>query len=126
MRTGSPINAQFKGQHETEYAWFKVASSIPGLTIGAERAARKILEACRYGDPALTITSPAKVAVVANAVAPAAVARAMMLVTRLLPAPAGPAGNTLTNGRQQEAKTRWTPSIVTALSDRAAVANNET
>jgi NAD(P)-dependent dehydrogenase (short-subunit alcohol dehydrogenase family) len=126
MRTGSPINAQFKGQHETEYAWFKVASSIPGLTIGAERAARKILEACRYGDPALTITSPAKVAVVANAVAPAAVARAMMLVTRLLPAPAGPAGNTLTNGRQQEAKARWTPSIVTALSDRAAVANNET
>src|SRR4051812_49052657 len=56
MRTGSPVNAQFKGQHETEYAWFKVASSIPGLTIKSERAARKIVEACRYGDPSLTIT----------------------------------------------------------------------
>ena len=125
MRTGSPINALFKGQHDTEYAWFKVASSLPGLTIGAERAARKIVEACRYGDPALTITSPAKVAVVANAVAPAAVARVMMLVTRLLPAPAGPTGDTLSKGLQHEARTRWTPSIVTALTDRAAVANNE-
>jgi NAD(P)-dependent dehydrogenase (short-subunit alcohol dehydrogenase family) len=126
MRTGSPINAQFKGRHETEYAWFKVASSTPGLTIGAERAARKILDACRYGDPALTLTSSAKFAILANAVAPAAVARAMMLVTRVLPAPVGPAGNTLTKGLENEAKTRWTPSIVTVLSDRAAIANNET
>lgn len=126
MRTGSPVNAEVKGQHETEYAWFKVASSIPGLTIGAERAARKIVDACRHGDPALTITSSAKVAVVANAVAPAAMARAMMFVTRLLPAPAGPAGDTRSTGRQNEAKTRWTPSIVTTLADRAAVANNET
>ena len=41
MRTGSPVNAQFKGQHEAEYLWFKVASSVPGVTIGAERAARR-------------------------------------------------------------------------------------
>src|SRR6476620_2220643 len=41
MRTGSPINAQFKGRHESEYAWFKVSSSIPGLTIAADRAATK-------------------------------------------------------------------------------------
>ena len=45
MRTGSPLNAQFKGQHEAEYVWFKVASSIPGVTISAERAARQILNA---------------------------------------------------------------------------------
>ena len=66
MRTGSPLNADFKGQHDEEYAWFKISSSIPGLTIAAERAARQILEACRYGDPALTITPAAKVAAVAN------------------------------------------------------------
>src|SRR5215467_7069989 len=35
MRTGSQTNAQFKGRHEAEYAWFKVSSSIPGLTVGA-------------------------------------------------------------------------------------------
>jgi NAD(P)-dependent dehydrogenase (short-subunit alcohol dehydrogenase family) len=125
MRTGSPVNAHFKGQHDVEYSWFKIASSIPGLTIAAENAARKIVEACRYGDPALTITMPAKIAAAANAVAPAAVARAMMLVTRLLPASNGMAGNIVKLGIENEAKTRWTPSIVTRLTDNAAVANNE-
>ena len=125
MRTGSPINAQFKGQHEAEYVWFKVASSLPGLTIAAERAARKILDACRYGDPALTITLQAKAAAAANVIAPASVARAMMLVTRLLPAGAGLEGNTPKRGLQNEAKTNWTPSAVTKLTDHAALANNE-
>jgi NAD(P)-dependent dehydrogenase (short-subunit alcohol dehydrogenase family) len=125
MRTGSPIHAQFKGQHENEYAWFKVASSIPGLTIAAERAARQILEACRYGDPTLTITVNAKVAAAANAVMPATMARVMMLVTRLLPSAAGESGNELKKGLENEARTPWTPSIVTTLTDRAAIANNE-
>jgi NAD(P)-dependent dehydrogenase (short-subunit alcohol dehydrogenase family) len=125
MRTGSPVNAQFKGQHEAEYAWFKVASSLPGLTIAAERAARKIVDACRYGDPALTITPQAKAAAVANVVAPAAVARAMMLVTRILPQASGPAGDRLKKGLESEARSKWTPSLVTTLTDNAAVANNE-
>ena len=125
MRTGSPVNAQFKGQHEAEYAWFKVASSLPGLTIAAERAARKIVDACRYGDPELTITPQAKVIAVANVVAPAAVARAMMLVARMLPAASGPAGDRQKKGLESEARSRWTPSLVTTLTDNAAVANNE-
>jgi len=125
MRTGSPLNAQFKGKHEAEYAWFKISSSIPGLTVAAERAARQILDACRYGDPALTITPHARIAAAANVVAPAAVARAMMLVTRALPAPGGPEGNVLKKGLESEAKSRWTPSVVTALTDNAAIANNE-
>ena len=125
MRTGSPINAQFKGQHDAEYAWFKVASSLPGVTIAAERAARQILEACRYGDPALTITPQAKLAAAANVVLPGAVARAMMLVTRMLPQENGPEGNRTKVGLQNEARSKWTPSVVTKLSDHAAIANNE-
>ena len=125
MRTGSPFNAQFKGQHEAEYIWFKVASSIPGVTVGAERAARQILEACRYGDPALTITLQAKLLAAANVVVPATVARAMMLVTRLLPPPGGSAGDALKKGIESEAKSKWTPSLVTKLTDNAALANNE-
>ena len=73
-----------------------MASSIPGLTVAAERAAEKIIDACRHGDPALTITTGAKVAAAANAVVPAAVARAMMLVTRMLPASNGVYGSQLT------------------------------
>jgi NAD(P)-dependent dehydrogenase (short-subunit alcohol dehydrogenase family) len=125
MRTGSPMNAQFKGQHGAEYAWFKVSSSIPGLTVAAERAARRIVDACRHGDPSLTITAQAKLAAVANAIAPNAVARAMMIITRMLPAATGPSGNHVVKGRDTAPSGRWTPSIVTALTDRAAAANNE-
>ena len=46
MRTGSPVNAQVKGQHEAEYAWFAIADSLPGFSISAEHAADQILSAC--------------------------------------------------------------------------------
>ncbi len=125
MRTGSPVNAQFKGQHDAEYAWFKVSSSIPGWTMAADRAAMKILEACRYGEPSLTIGAQARLAAAANGVMPNTVARAMMLVTRALPHENGTAGNATRTGLQNEAKSRWTPSVVTRLTDSAALANNE-
>jgi NAD(P)-dependent dehydrogenase (short-subunit alcohol dehydrogenase family) len=126
MRTGSPINAQFKGRHDEEFAWFKLASSLPGLTIAAERAAARIVDACRHGDPALTITPQAALLAVGNMVAPAAVARAMMAVSRMLPAVSDdPDGDRIRQGRDTHTAARWTPSVVTALTDRAAAANNE-
>jgi NAD(P)-dependent dehydrogenase (short-subunit alcohol dehydrogenase family) len=125
MRTGSPRNAHFKGDHETEYLWFKTASSIPGLTISAERAARQILEACRYGDPSLTITPHARMIAVANDLVPGAVARAMMLVSRALPGPNGSHGNILRSGREVESDKVKAPPLITRLVDKAAAANNE-
>ena len=122
MRTGSPRHAMFKGQHAAEYTLFNTVSSIPGLTISAERAARKIVEACRYGDPSLTITPQAKLAAAMNAAVPGATARAMMLLSRLLPRPNGVDGSVSLRGREVD---RHGPSLVGALTDRAAVANNE-
>ena len=49
----------------------------------------------------------------------------MMLVTRMLPAGTGIEGNMAKRGLQNEAKTNWTPSAVTKLTDHAALANNE-
>jgi NAD(P)-dependent dehydrogenase (short-subunit alcohol dehydrogenase family) len=123
MRTGSPLNADFKGQHELEYTWFAISDSIPGLTISAERAARKIIEACRYGDPELTITLPAKIVARLNHVAPRTVAHAMAIANSVLPGPAGKEGDRLRRGRENE--NRWTDSFATVLTHRAAVANNE-
>jgi NAD(P)-dependent dehydrogenase (short-subunit alcohol dehydrogenase family) len=123
MRTGSPINADVKGQHAAEFTWFAISDSLPGISMSAERAARQIIDACRYGDPELTITMPAKIATVANVLAPAAVASAMMLATRILPGPEGEEGDRSKQGR--ESQTRWAPSVLTALTNRAAVANNE-
>jgi NAD(P)-dependent dehydrogenase (short-subunit alcohol dehydrogenase family) len=123
MRTGSPINAQVKGRHSAEFAWFAVAGAVPGLSISAERAARQVLEACRYGDAELTIGSPAKAAVMLSALAPAALARILQAVAAVLPSPTGPSGDALKKGR--EAQSRWAPSVITTLGDRAAAANNE-
>jgi len=123
MRTGSPVNADVRGQHESEYAWFAIADSLPGLSISAENAARQIIEACRYGDPELTLSIPARVAMVVNHVAPAAVARAMIAVNRLLPGPNGLAGDRRRRGG--ESTSRRAPSAATVLTDRAALVNNE-
>lgn len=124
LRTGSPVNVTVKGQHASEYAWFLMADSLPGISTAAERAARQIVDACRHGDPELTISLPARAAMVANTVAPALLARAMRLVNRLLPGPGGAAGAIRKVGRQ--AASDLAPPSVTVLTDRAAVVNNET
>ena len=123
MRTGSPMNADMKGQHEAEYAWFAISDSLPGLSISAERAARQILDACRHGDPELTITTQARAAAMLNELAPTLVAQLTSLAATLLPGPTGPDGNTSRRGRESES--RWAPSLATTLTDRAAVLNNE-
>src|SRR5690606_37780819 len=47
MRTGSPVQARFKGDQEKEFTWFSLASATPLTTISAERAAKRIVEAAR-------------------------------------------------------------------------------
>jgi NAD(P)-dependent dehydrogenase (short-subunit alcohol dehydrogenase family) len=123
MRTGSPVNASVKGKHEAEYAWFAISDSLPGLTVSAENAARKIIDACRYGDPELTITLPAKLAIIANHLAPGAVANAMIAANSILPGPNSEQGDV--DKRGGESTSKWAPSAATVLTDKAAVVNNE-
>jgi NAD(P)-dependent dehydrogenase (short-subunit alcohol dehydrogenase family) len=123
MRTGSPGNADFKGQHDREFAWFAIADSIPGMSVAAERAARQVLDACRYGDPELTIGLPAKLAVRASALAPEIIAAAMNVVVRCLPGEADGEGDQSEKGK--DTRSPWAPSALTTLSDRAAEVNNE-
>jgi short-subunit dehydrogenase len=123
IRTGSPINVDLRGQHEAEYAWFAIADSLPGLSTSAERAARQIVEACRHGDAALTISLPARIAMLSNQLAPSTVGRMMMIVNRFLPGPNGVAGDARKRG--SESTSKWAPSAATALTDKAAVLNNE-
>ena len=123
MRTGSPRKASMKGRHEAEYAWFAISDSLPGLSTSAENAARQIVEACRYGDPELTITLPAKLAMIVNHLAPTAVANAMVLANQLLPGPN--VGDGEHSRRGAESTSKWAPSAATVLTDKAAVVNNE-
>ena len=123
MRTGSPPNATFKGRHEEEYAWFATASSTPGITIAAERAARQILAATRRGDAEVVLTVVAKLAILARAIVPETCARAMRVTDAMLPSATGPAGDVPKRGRDSESE--WAPSGLTAPTYAAARRNNE-
>ena len=123
MRTGSPINAMFKGQHPREYTWFAISGSLPGVSINAERAARQILAACRRGDAELVITPQAKLAIVARALAPELFAGVMSLMNRLLPTPAGQNGDAARRGRTTGSE--WAASPILAPMYAAARRNNE-
>jgi NAD(P)-dependent dehydrogenase (short-subunit alcohol dehydrogenase family) len=123
MRTGSHVNARFKGKRADELAWFAVTGALPLTSIDGRRAAKKILDACRHGEPHLILTQQARLAAAAATLMPGLTARTLELVNRLLPAPAEADGDEARPGWQQP--TKWAPSLLTRLSDEAAVANNE-
>ncbi len=117
MRTGSPRNAIFRGKHRSEYAWFSISDALPGLSISAEKAARRIVAACRRGDAEVLFPVNARIASVANALAPGLTADVLSLVDRLLPNPeGGPRGRR----RGAESQSKLSPSWLTRLGDRAA------
>ncbi len=87
MRTGSPVNAFFKGHFDAEYAWFAISDGLPGSSIAAERAARQIIDASRKGQAQLVITLKAKLAVLGFNVLPELSARLLELVNSMLPGP---------------------------------------
>jgi short-subunit dehydrogenase len=122
MRTGSPRNALFKGQHRAEFAWFSVAGSLPGLSMSADRAARQIVRACRYGRAKITLSLPAKLAVAISAIAPELTADMVSLGALGLPEPGG-VGRANIEGKHSTSSI--SPSILTVLTDRAAERNNE-
>jgi len=122
MRTGSPRNADFKGKHRYEYAWFSISDSIPLLTVSAENAARQVVRACKRGQAELVISVPAKLAAIFDALFPEMMSQMLGLANQLLPAPGG-VGTQNVKGRQSSSA--WSPSWLTALSEKAALRNNE-
>ncbi len=124
MRTGSPRNALFKGKHRKEYAWFAVMDALPLLSMSAERAARKIVEACRRGSPRLALGVKSKAAILMNDLFPALTSSLLSLVNRTLPS-AGVPGDTASH-TGSESESLLAPSLLTRLSERAAARNNET
>src|SRR5216110_1031021 len=122
MRTGSHVNAKFKGKHDKEFAWFAASAGAPLLSMNANRAARKILAACRRGQPSLTLTFAARAAILGNALFPNLTGYAMKFANRLLPGAGGEEGNKSRAGSQLR---RLTPERLTKLADRATEKNNE-
>jgi NAD(P)-dependent dehydrogenase (short-subunit alcohol dehydrogenase family) len=122
MRTGSHVNAKFKGRHDAEFGWFAASAGAPLISMNADRAARKILAACRRGQPSLTLTFAARTAILGNALFPNLTGYWMKIVNRFLPRAGNDEGNELRAGSQLR---RVTPPWLTRLADRATRRNNE-
>src|SRR6266404_2486856 len=85
MRTGSHVNARFKGNHRAEYTWFSISAALPFVSVKAERAAAQIISACRRASPSLTIPLSARFTILGNALFPNIAGNMMKLVNTVLP-----------------------------------------
>lgn len=123
MRTGSPRNAEFKGDYKKEYAWFTISDSLPGASMSAERAARQIVRACQNGESELVLGLPAKLAVLANGIAPGLISDLLAAGNEwLLPRATG---SETARRKGYESESRVTKSSLTSLTRAAERANNE-
>lgn len=124
MRTGSFFHALFKGSRRGELDWFGVSSSLPLLTMNADRAARKVLDACRHGRATLTLTPQARAAEIANRLFPSLAAKVTEWVAALLPAPPED-GSGVEAVPGHRIRSHWVPSALTFLGERAARRHRE-
>jgi short-subunit dehydrogenase len=122
MRTGSPRNAEFKGQNTAEYAWFKISDSLPMLSMSAEQAAYEVIEATRRGAVDVVLGMPARAAVMFDQLMPEISGDLTSVAGKLLPGMGG-IGTEKLRGAQSESSV--SESFVTGLTDEAAKRNNE-
>jgi len=126
MRTGGHEHARFGGDAPAEYAWFAPAASLPLVSVDADRAARRIVDAVLAGRPMVVLTPLAWLGIRVRGLAPATTTRVLGLVGRLLPDAPGRVGARTAEGH--EAARRLGSSLVdrlATLGERAARRNLE-
>jgi short-subunit dehydrogenase len=123
MRTGSPVNALFKGKHHAEYIWFSTADSLPLLSISARQAAQQIVRATQNHRVEITLTFPAKLLAFFHGLFPQMTIKTLSVVNRLLPTAGQAEGFDRSTGRESE--TALSQSFLTTLGQRAAQDYNE-
>jgi short-subunit dehydrogenase len=122
MRTGSHLNAQFKGRHQSEFGWFALSGTNPLISVSAQRAARKIVHAACFRRTELVIGWQAKLLAEIHGLAPGLTQQALALVNRLLP----DADGSTEKKPGRESQSVVTRSPLTALGKRAARRYNQT
>jgi NAD(P)-dependent dehydrogenase (short-subunit alcohol dehydrogenase family) len=122
MRTGSPRNALFKGRNKEEYAWFSILGSLPGLSLNAERAADQIVNAIQRKAKVSILGLPARVMTLLYDLFPNIMICGLGAANRVLPANGG-IGRM--SARGSESHSAISPSLLTQLTEKAALQNNE-
>ena len=85
MRTGSHVHAEFKGNHDREYAWFGTGAPAALVALGAPPPARRLVSGHAHGELEVAFTPEARIAPLLRAVTPGLWAETMALVARFLP-----------------------------------------
>jgi NAD(P)-dependent dehydrogenase (short-subunit alcohol dehydrogenase family) len=116
MRTGSPRNALFKGQHRKEYAWFTLSDALPMFSVGAHSAAKAIVDGSLRGVPEVIVSLQAKALTRLHGIAPNLTLGVLQIVDALLPRPGGIEQQA---ARGIESTSGITESPLTALSKKA-------
>lgn len=122
MRTGSHINAEFKGKNKLEFALFSLVDAFPLASIRAEKAAKQILDAVRCGKAETVLSIPAQLAAKFSALFPDTTSDVLSLVNQLLPSAEGGTRETVSG---LESSSAISPSILTSNIDEASRRNNE-
>ena len=87
LRTGSHLNAYYKGDPEQEFGWFGTSASLPFVSMQPERAAQQIVEAAKNRQPERVLSLQAVILARLHGLFPATATRLFTLVNRLaLPA----------------------------------------
>ncbi|HLH23950.1 MAG TPA: SDR family oxidoreductase [Chloroflexota bacterium] len=105
MRTGSMLNAIFKGPHRAEFTAFSVLGSLPVISMDAERAARQIVAATRRGEAERILSLPANLLARFHGLFPGTTADILGVINRVLPQADG-AGQDRERGMALHAVTR--------------------
>jgi NAD(P)-dependent dehydrogenase (short-subunit alcohol dehydrogenase family) len=126
MRTGSHLNARFRGDVPKEFAAFTLASGLPVVSMGAERAASLILSAVRRGQREAIVPFTVRQAARLAALAPSTTVAMLGLVNRALPGGSGgPRVEPMAPVRGEEVPLNPVIRAAAVLNERAADRNNE-
>ena len=121
MRTGSHINAEFKGKHSQEFTWFSLSGTNPMSSISVSRAAKQIVDATVTGRAELIISWQAELLARFHGLAPGLTTEILGLVNRTLPS----AGESDERRKGKDSHNALTKSPLTALGEMAARRYNQ-
>jgi len=123
MRTGSHINAYFKGDHVAEASWFGAAASMPLLTLSAEHAARLAVKGICANKAETVLGLPAQILSQAAALLPGLTSEILRFSNALLPK--GSAGDSIHTGRDLDNQHGSFYRLLTTLGKKAGQRLNQ-
>ena len=125
LRTGSHLNARFKGKVSGEYLWFAAGAATPFISINADRAARSIVQATIRGDAERVLSIPGAALNRLHGLAPSLTASLLKLANGFMPAAAGAFKESRTGHRIEAELNSSLWRIATGLGQSAAESLNE-